>query len=363
MIYVLHVIPGLAQGGAERMLYNLTVGGSPVFKHVVLCLDDGQGYFHRQLVEGGVLVCWLDLKKLNPTAILGTLSELRANYQFDVVMSWLHQADTFSILLKPFFSKASFIWNIRNGASFGSFSRSVSVCAKLNKYFSHLVPNSIIYNSNSNKLDFEKLGYCKRVSKVIFNGISYERFHSDSQGDQFSILIAARWDPVKNITGMFEVVSLLNKDFNIQVTLVGAGMNSDNHELVALVETYGIADRISLLGPIDDVRVRMRQSDCLLLLSHSEGFSNVLLEAQSVGLPAICTDVGENRLVAEEELIVPSGPLLVKRAILAIEHLYSIKSNGLEDWTNYKRKIYLNNFERFCLAKMHSMFEDEWRVI
>jgi glycosyltransferase involved in cell wall biosynthesis len=42
------------------------------------------------------------------------------------------------------------------------------------------------------------------------------------------------------------------------------------------------------------------QADILLLPTHSEGFSNVILEAMSFGLPIITTDVGANRKILED---------------------------------------------------------------
>ena len=63
------------------------------------------------------------------------------------------------------------------------------------------------------------------------------------------------------------------------------------------------------MGERDDVPALFSAADFGILNSWEEGFSNVILEAMSAGLPMIVTDVGGNpEVVLNEEtgLVVPS---------------------------------------------------------
>ncbi len=63
-------------------------------------------------------------------------------------------------------------------------------------------------------------------------------------------------------------------------------------ELQQKVWSSGIADRIHFLGRVADVPSLLLASDVFALLSRSEGFPNVVLEAMAASLPVIATAVG-----------------------------------------------------------------------
>lgn len=59
---------------------------------------------------------------------------------------------------------------------------------------------------------------------------------------------------------------------------------------------------IDYTGEKQDVRIELSQADCLVLPSHREGMSNVLLEAASMEKPCIATDVpGCREIIAHEK--------------------------------------------------------------
>jgi len=72
--------------------------------------------------------------------------------------------------------------------------------------------------------------------------------------------------------------------------LVGDGEMRPRIE--ALVEGYGLQDRVRLAGWRRDIDRAMKSFDALLLTSHWEGLPRVILEAASAGLPIVATRVG-----------------------------------------------------------------------
>jgi glycosyltransferase involved in cell wall biosynthesis/Flp pilus assembly protein TadD len=63
-------------------------------------------------------------------------------------------------------------------------------------------------------------------------------------------------------------------------------------EMIELVGRLGIAKRLHLPGPQDDIAPWYAAMDVVMLTSRHEGLPNVLLEAQSLGVPVVAPDVG-----------------------------------------------------------------------
>lgn len=71
-------------------------------------------------------------------------------------------------------------------------------------------------------------------------------------------------------------------------------------ELRKLSESLNLQENVRFLGACDHIPSLLRSSDIFCLLSHSEGFSNAVLEAMACGLPCVVTSVGGNPEAVEE---------------------------------------------------------------
>ncbi len=63
-------------------------------------------------------------------------------------------------------------------------------------------------------------------------------------------------------------------------------------DMLALAAEFGIAERLHLPGPENDIASCYKAMDVVMLTSRHEGLPNVLLEAQSIGVPVVAPDVG-----------------------------------------------------------------------
>jgi glycosyltransferase involved in cell wall biosynthesis len=91
-----------------------------------------------------------------------------------------------------------------------------------------------------------------------------------------------------------------------KLVLVGEGPERPN--LVQLAESLGISASVEFAGFHSDVSRFYAAADLFVLPSHSEGSSNVLLEAMMAGVPIVATDAGGNRELVVDEvsgLLVP----------------------------------------------------------
>lgn len=80
------------------------------------------------------------------------------------------------------------------------------------------------------------------------------------------------------------------KDLEWHLEFVGDGPLRG--QLEELVESLGLASRVTFLGFRRDVPERLANAQVFLLISKWEGFPRSILEAMRAGLPVIATDVG-----------------------------------------------------------------------
>lgn len=96
----------------------------------------------------------------------------------------------------------------------------------------------------------------------------------------------------KGINELVEAFSRLNKKYSdVRLILVGPreeDLDPLKAETIRLIETN---DKINEMGRQTDIRPYLMASDVFVLPSYREGFPNVVLEAASMGLPCIVSNV------------------------------------------------------------------------
>jgi L-malate glycosyltransferase len=86
-------------------------------------------------------------------------------------------------------------------------------------------------------------------------------------------------------------------DLRFRLELFGEG--PEDAALRALAASLGIQDIVRFQGSCDDVMTELSGADVFVLPSRAEGLSNALLEALSVGTPAVVSDLPGNRVAVE----------------------------------------------------------------
>lgn len=114
-------------------------------------------------------------------------------------------------------------------------------------------------------------------------------------GNTINLLCVAHLSPRKAQHHLVEALFAL-QHLPWHCTLAGS-TSRDKHygrQVRDLVETYGLGDRITLAGELDDegLEAAYREADIFVLPSLYEGYGMVIDEALAVGLPIITTDGG-----------------------------------------------------------------------
>jgi colanic acid/amylovoran biosynthesis glycosyltransferase len=140
------------------------------------------------------------------------------------------------------------------------------------------------------------------------NGRVYES-HIGTADRPLRILSVGRLSWVKGYEYAMHAIRLLvDQGIASEYRIVGDG---DYLEPLSFCRyQLGLESAVELLGSMDRnaVRTQMLRADVFLHAAVSEGFCNVVIEAQSVGLPVVCTDAGglpENVRDGETGFVVP----------------------------------------------------------
>jgi len=96
--------------------------------------------------------------------------------------------------------------------------------------------------------------------------------------------------PVKGFLDFIQAAKVLSETYpDIYFVLAG-----ESDDLIDDITAAGLTDRFFLLGPVKDVGNYLNALDIYVQPSHSEGFSNAVLEAMLAQLPVVISAVGGN---------------------------------------------------------------------
>lgn len=134
----------------------------------------------------------------------------------------------------------------------------------------------------------------------------------------FVWLAVARFQEVKDHATLIRAFAALSPE-HPEVVLLLVGQGRLEAEVRALVDSFGLTERVHFLGVRPDVPDLMNAADGYVMSSVYEGMPIVLLEAKAVGLPVVATEVGIDREVlrdGENGFVVPARePAALARAM------------------------------------------------
>jgi len=157
----------------------------------------------------------------------------------------------------------------------------------------------------------QQLRIKKTRINVIPNGVDTEKFRARQEvryaarrrlgisSDTLVVGTVGRLDPVKDHRTLFLAIDrLLASGVPVQLVIVGDG--PERRALDQHVQARALlAKRTVFVGETSDVVSQLNSFDVFVIPSLAEGMSNALLEAMSVGLACIATEVGGNPELVE----------------------------------------------------------------
>lgn len=317
---VLHVITGLAIGGAERALYNLLAGGlEKWFHNEVVSLTD-EGTFGARIRALGVPVRALGMRPARPAAAaVVALRRIVQEFRPDVIQGWMYHGNlAATVAARTGFRKPNLVWGVHHSLDGLAEERgSTRWVIRGNGWLSRC-PGVIIYCSHRSRAQHEAFGYAAGSGQIIPNGFCLQKLEPRSENrrailgklgiPKSSVVIGhvARFYPVKRHDAFLRAAARLAREYeNLHFMMIGRGVTADNPALEALVPGVP-SDHLHMLGECEDVERLMGAMDIFCQSSCSEAFPNVIGEAMACGVPCVVTDVGDSgRIVGDTGVIVP----------------------------------------------------------
>jgi len=159
-------------------------------------------------------------------------------------------------------------------------------------YATMLVRYTTSYIANSREIvqDLRRWQIDESRIHEIPNGVELPRLQDGvHQGDVARCIYLGRLDREKSIDMMIHGFARLRAEIRATLTIVGDG--DCRRDLEALVENYGIGNRVFFTGSVTDVARQLQSADIFVSTSVSEGMSNALLEAMSFALMPLVSKV------------------------------------------------------------------------
>jgi glycosyltransferase involved in cell wall biosynthesis len=108
-----------------------------------------------------------------------------------------------------------------------------------------------------------------------------------------TLVVVSRLVPYKRVDVVIRALAILSSDID-DITLRIVGQGPDRRRLESLAQELGVADRVrfeGFVGSHDEVLGMVAEARCLVSASEIEGFGIVVVEAQSVGVPVVLSDI------------------------------------------------------------------------
>lgn len=301
---ILFFLESFGGGGAERVLLT-------ILRHL-----DMKRYDVTVVVmhDWGVYSEAYHSLDINVVAVLGTLSTLKDRvksklmYEYlspQLVARWIFaklEADVYVAFVEGFCTKIlshvhtagkkiawvhidleSFPWTIESGIY-----KNLQEETNAYKQYDNIVGVSDdVARITEKRYDLQKV-------RTLYNPIDEVRLKemSDQPASiqidkaKFNIISVGRLTKQKGYDELINLISAMAvKNPNLQLYIVGDG--GEKNKLQSMIGSYGLNDKVKLTGFLENPYALMKDMDLFVCSSVAEGYSLVIAEAMTVGLPVV----------------------------------------------------------------------------
>lgn len=367
---IIHIIPSLRKGGAERMVLDIC---REILKHegTKVCLvsfsDKNDYTFLSHEIQHEVIPSKvIPSISGNPIVEIDSFLKFISDFKPDIIHSHLFEAELVSRWkLFPGIRYVSHCHdNIRQLLKFDlscllSKSRITDLHERriiIDRY-QKCNNNFIAISQDTKKYLLRNLPRDVQNIKLLHNAVDFENFKRNSHTpksipdkNNIKLINIGSFVEKKNQIFLVHVVKILkDKGYSVKLELLGDG--PDKTTVENKISMMGLTDNIYCRGIVNDVNERIHDADIYVHSALYEPFGLVLLEAMSAGLPIVCLDGKGNRDIMENKkngfFVKEYNPeIFADRLILLIDNsdLYrSFSDNVIAFAANFDIKSYVKD--------------------
>ena len=318
---ILHLIPSMGGGGAERQLTYLCMElvRSGCEGHVGLLYG---GPNMERLERSGAVINKLKCQSNYDPLLIYRIARLISRIRPDIVQSWIAQMDVFGGLAAKL-TGVPFVMTERSTAQnySGGWKNCLRKIVAANASY-------IVANSQAGRDYWLSQGMERERLSVIRNAIPFvdiESFTCDPATQEIptdaeSIVYSGRYSYEKNPTVMLEAFrQVLNARPEATVYMFGDGpMKND---FIAFRDKHGLADRLRVGGYTSQLWGIFKTATLFVSVSSFEGTPNTVLEAVACGCPVVLSDTPSHREILDDAsawFVPVDSPPTIARGILSV---------------------------------------------
>lgn len=234
----------------------------------------------------------------------------------DIVHTYLNTSNVFGVFAARIAGIPAVISSRRDLGHFRS-----RIIGFLEKISARMSDKIICVSESVKSKTVKDEGICEKKLIVIYNGVDTVKFMpavKESEGLNIA-MVATMNRTEKGHSYFIEAAALVLKEKKgIKFTLIGDGPLKKSLEL--RVKNLRIEKDVIFIGKSDELHKELRNADIIVVPSTSEGCSNALLEAMSMGITPIASAVEGNLEVIENGvsgyLVEPKNPVAIAEKIL-----------------------------------------------
>lgn len=296
-IKLLHLVPSLAHGGTEQLLYDiLSRLDSTGFEISICCThENGDLWQHKRFHSRGIQTAVLPQNSNRFQRMYKLLSYLRKN-RFDIVHIHNYEGNLIYARVSAILAGVPIIMTYDHNIHNISYSKKQQwIWSILNRFTYRNVTISETVRQQRLKCCG---GYHEKVI-VVMNGVDTERFTPDLRKDSIGAKIALGISPTKKVVGgigrliswkrfdvLLQAASIIDKRYEVEFLIIGDGPLLS--QLIRQAKELKVDDRVKFLGWQSNIHNIYCVLDSLVVTAGwPEGFGLVAVEAMACGIPVI----------------------------------------------------------------------------
>lgn len=336
---IVFTLAGLDEGGTEKQLLLLAQALKQRGVECLVAPLDGSGPVGQQLRDSGIEVRDLGFRR-GGSAVLQLLRLART-----AVRLWLLLRRVKPEVLQAYLPLPNLVGSvvarlagvpqiITNRRGLGMHQKRHPLWAPFDR-LANSASHRIVANSKAVLADTLERDHPKEIKlSVIYNAMPDQDISATADAraamrhelaigdDDIAIACVGNLFAYKGHMDMVRAMAQLKHHKKPYRLFLVGGDRGEKQPLLDFIAAKELGQTVTLLGARSDVPNVLAGMDVFVLPSHEEGFSNALLEALLVGLPAIATNVGGNPEALENGglgiLVPPGSPDALAQALLRI---------------------------------------------
>lgn len=317
---VLHLIPSLELGGAQRQL-SLLAPALAARGHEVHIASVQSGEFYSELQSSSLKLHRLRARGNYDPAIAWQIVKLIRSVRPDIVQTWILQMDILGGLACGLTKTPWILREPTNALGWPNtpknwLRRRVGATA-----------SAIVSNSRGGD-EYWSTHHPASRRFTIRNGLPLQEIEAASastleelglESSQSMILYAGRFIPDKNIESLIAALEQVIRCADVVALLCGEGSRRAQAE--SLIKERGLEKRILITGYVSNIWSLMKAARVMVSISRREGQPNAVIEAMACGAPLVVSDIPAHGEFLDENsalLVDYNRPDEVAAAILQV---------------------------------------------